>query len=965
MEVRGWAALLLACAAVPAWAGDRPSSPTADTLSTPALRALKDKAEALQTASPDSNSPAEIAAWQALYDAASAARVGRDRLVHPWAGDALVALAEVADAAGDTPTATARAQAALTILRPWRDRLPRSYVQAASFAGYGLAQLGRPSEAIGPLGEVADWYDATWRTLPPAERDTAAAMGKSNIEFAYGQALNLLGQPDKALLYQRRSWRTRIDALGPDHPDTIAAWYWVALFLYKAGHPVEAETEARAAVEAAIAHVPPSNGTYARSLESLGLILARTGRRSESVGYFQRSIEVKRRQGGAGNANFLAGLNNLADSLVQLERYDDAGPLALEAAAGFRTIEGERSVHAAGATMLAGFAAAADGRSAEAATLLGGSVAVARGLDPRERSIGPRALPVLIVADLDSGRVADARNVAAAYLTEARAAATSAFAVGHAVLLDAAARDDPAAPAAARALLTVVRDDRLLAESGELPQDQRAALDLVLRVAVRAGDAALGLEATAMLAGSRVAQAGRLVATRLATADPALAARVRGQQDAARALRTADDALLRALAGGGDPAPARAVRDAAAAALSRTEAALTHDYPRWVAVTGGAAPDLTAIQRGLRGDEAVVAIVPAFGGLYTLTVTHAAAAVRRAPLARKAVLDLVTRLRASLPTGRFDTAAAYALYRQFFPAADAALLRGVTSVRIVPVGAVAQVPFAALLTRPAPAAGAGAPWLIRRFALAVAPAVEPAAATAASVRPARLLAVGAPTPFGTGAGVTAVAVARRYFRGAGADTAALADLPPLPGAAREIAAAARAFGGSTILRGDEASEARLRTMDLRPYTALLFATHGLVSGEMEGVAEPALVLARPRTGEADDGLLTASEVATLRLDADWVILSACNTAAGGDAGAPAWSGLAQAFRYAGARALLLSHWPVRDDAATFVTVATVAGARAGLSRPVALQRAMVRLMAARQVEEAANPYIWAPYILLE
>ena len=111
-------------------------------------------------------------------------------------------------------------------------------------------------------------------------------------------------------------------------------------------------------------------------------------------------------------------------------------------------------------------------------------------------------------------------------------------------------------------------------------------------------------------------------------------------------------------------------------------------------------------------------------------------------------------------------------------------------------------------------------------------------------------------------------------------------------------------------------------------------------------------------------MLTASEVAQLSLDADWVILSACNTAAGSSTDAPAYSGLAQAFRYAGARTLLLSHWPVRDDAASDIAIHTIASARAGMPRDVALQRAMLRLMASRTMPGAADPFIWGPYILV-
>ena len=116
-------------------------------------------------------------------------------------------------------------------------------------------------------------------------------------------------------------------------------------------------------------------------------------------------------------------------------------------------------------------------------------------------------------------------------------------------------------------------------------------------------------------------------------------------------------------------------------------------------------------------------------------------------------------------------------------------------------------------------------------------------------------------------------------------------------------------------------------MDLSEYSILAFATHGLVSGELKGLAEPALVLTPPDEGsEADDGLLTASEIATLDLNADWVILSACNTAAAdGTPGAEGLSGMAKAFFYAGARALLVSHWSVNSEAAVAIELLSKVG----------------------------------------
>ena len=102
----------------------------------------------------------------------------------------------------------------------------------------------------------------------------------------------------------------------------------------------------------------------------------------------------------------------------------------------------------------------------------------------------------------------------------------------------------------------------------------------------------------------------------------------------------------------------------------------------------------------------------------------------------------------------------------------------------------------------------------------------------------------------------------------------------------------------------DASETTVKHVALANYRVVYFATHGLVAGDVKGLGEPALALAIPRKpSEFDDGLLTASEVAQLKLDADWVVLSACNTAAGDKPGAEALSGLARAFFYAGARAL--------------------------------------------------------------
>ena len=132
-----------------------------------------------------------------------------------------------------------------------------------------------------------------------------------------------------------------------------------------------------------------------------------------------------------------------------------------------------------------------------------------------------------------------------------------------------------------------------------------------------------------------------------------------------------------------------------------------------------------------------------------------------------------------------------------------------------------------------------------------------------------------------------------------------------PETATELRAVAQNVGApaSSIYLRQAASETTVKRAALADYRVVYCATHGLVAGEIKGLAEPSLALTLPKNpNDIDDGLLTASEVAQLKLNADWVVLSACN--AGDKPGAEALSGLARAFFYAGARALLVSHWAV-------------------------------------------------------
>jgi CHAT domain-containing protein len=171
------------------------------------------------------------------------------------------------------------------------------------------------------------------------------------------------------------------------------------------------------------------------------------------------------------------------------------------------------------------------------------------------------------------------------------------------------------------------------------------------------------------------------------------------------------------------------------------------------------------------------------------------------------------------------------------------------------------------------------------------------------------------------------AAPEKFFRSALADVEEIRAQTPLPETADELCAVAQSMGASVgrIYLGEKATETALKRLSAEGTLArarvVHFATHGLLAGETKTLvaskAEPALIQTPPaQASENDDGLLTASEIAQLRVDADWVVLSACNTAAGESdkPGAKALSGLARAFFYAGTRALLVSHWAVNSEA---------------------------------------------------
>ena len=417
-------------------------------------------------------------------------------------------------------------------------------------------------------------------------------------------------------------------------------------------------------------------------------------------------------------------------------------------------------------------------------------------------------------------------------------------------------------------------------------------------------------------------------------------------------------------------------------------------FPTYAELASPRPAPLAETQGLLAADEALLTYLVADNETFLWVLRGEAAQMHRLDIGRDALAAAVKALRRGLdPTAKrrglktkaprrgqaFERSTAYELYRKLFAPAEP-LLGGIRHLLVVPDGALQSLPLGVLITEEPQgefedfSGYRQVPWLARKYAMTTLPSVSSLGALRRFAKAARarkaFLGIGDPLLEGHPEEGRGVEIAALFTARGGADVGEVRALAALPETADELQSLAEALGAGddSLLLRENATERRVRAAELSDYRVLAFATHGLVAGDLEGLAEPALVLTPPATATADDdGLLTASEVAMLKLDADWVILSACNTAAAdGTPGADGLSGLAKAFFYAGSRALLVSHWPVVSEAAVKLTTAMLAYAarHPAARRAEALRQSMLALMADDAHPRFAHPMFWAPFVVV-
>jgi CHAT domain-containing protein/tetratricopeptide (TPR) repeat protein len=549
------------------------------------------------------------------------------------------------------------------------------------------------------------------------------------------------------------------------------------------------------------------------------------------------------------------------------------------------------------------------------------------------------------------------------------------------------------------------RTDRAIAlcdQATVLLRELRAGIDPTLLEPCLASDAAAadrdpsraqallgGMFETAQLAqGSITSREIGEAAARLAagTHDPKVAEAIRRSQDAAQKL--ADLYRLRdALANppppgtlppsAGQLSPAEVDKRVAAAQgeLADADAALQAASPNYGQLVQQVVPAADVL-KALAPGEAFAAITLTAHGGWTFLLRDGVITAKPVHGDEATMTALVRQVRAgiemttdTLPT--FDVAGARALYDDTLgPVAPQ--LAGAKALVVAPSGPLLALPFGVLLTGPAsPTALAGAPWLIRRFSVAH----VPSAANFVALRKAG--ASTAPQPwlgFGGFRPMTLAQARASFPAGTCRDTAALlASLPPLPSALRELAAARQVLGAasSAEMLATGFTVPAVERADLKDYRILHFATHALLPAELRCEDQPAIVTSDPPgAADASGALLTTDDIVGLHLDADLVILSACNS--GGSGGAVAGeslSGLARAFFYAGARSLMVTHWSVNDQAAAFLVVDTLSRLRAAPAAGVAeaLRGAELEMIDAAghaMPAAVAHPFFWAPFAVI-
>jgi CHAT domain-containing protein/tetratricopeptide (TPR) repeat protein len=893
-------------------------------------------------------------------------------------------------------------------------------------SAYGATHEGF-AYALIDLGEL---YSRMLR-FSEAERAFAAALpiltvrlGERNAATAHlldrvGNMQLSRGRFADAERYHIRALDMRRALYGPDHIEVAQSASNLGLTLHNLARFQEAESLFRDALAVYEARYGLNHAYVSSIAQNLALVFFWQGRYDEAELLYQRVIEIRRARFGEAHKVIAGTYNTLAHVHLRREEWNEAEPLLRRAAAIWAAPPDADPYLAAEAQMWLGAAEAETGRLGAAQASLDTALRAIEQRMGRSHVSFARGTQTLAELLARLGERAEAERLFGQALATYREIGGPEYTLTI-TGLDAQARataklgDDRAALALAREAVAGLRGRlaKLNAGGTRATKSEVASLREVavghVEIAARLGrdDATLlaeSFEAAQLARATSAAAAVASMAVRFAAGDDALADLVRRRQDAVERWKQVDAILTAAAIE--DPlrrdltyeAGLRRDMQFAAGEVAALDSELGQRFPAYGELANPKPESIERVRQLLRPGEAMLNLLVGKSATFVWAVDRERILLHRSSLGRAELEGLVRALRKGTdPEGvstiadvpRFDTALAHRLYAELVAPLEP-MLASARHVLIVPDESLQSLPFALLATGAVkqpqrPEDYRGVPWFGLRYAITVLPSVGAlrslrvfAARTAAAGRRS-FLGFGNPVLEGPKPGVepppsnapTTTRGYRSMYRSGKVDPEAVRNLDPLPDTEVELKRIAAALNAPSddIYLAERATVRAFRGSDAVRYRILVFATHGLMAGDFSDLGEPALVLTPPAQAQADDdGLLTASEIAAMRLDADWVVLSACNTAAAdGTPGAEGLSGLAKSFFYAGSRALLVSHWPVASEAAARLTTTAFDALEREpkIGRAEAVRRAMKALIESADAPYMAHPLFWAPFSLV-
>ncbi len=850
------------------------------------------------------------------------------------------------------------------------------------------ATLGNLAIVYRHQGRYADAEGLYKRALAIEEQ----ALGANHPAMA-GTLVNLAtlyldqGRYAEAEGRYKRALAIEEEALGANHLDVAGTLDGLAIVYWRQGKYADAEGLYKRALAIKEQALGANHVDVAQTLGNLAIVYADQGKYAEAEGLDQRALAITQQVLGANHPDVASIMDNLAIVYQGERKYAEAESLCKRALAIKEQFLG--AGHPDVAQNLNNLASLyeAQGKHTEAEELYRRALAI------KEQALGVNHPAIAVTLDNLAIHFSLAGDPAQA-LAYSRKATAAVIAHGS---VDAGAAGQAGGLVEQRADY-FVRDVANIAAAANQGLEPAPALGTeAFEIAQWAGQ-------------SSAAAAVQQMGVRFGSGGGALAALVRESQDLSAAWRDKNTSLIAALSKPErqqDRAAIDVLRKQVTDIEGRIAAVATRlekEFPDYAALASPKPLGTAEVQKLLRADEALVYFLSGDKESYVFALTREGFDWRTISIGASDLSDQVVafrhgldvdKLRTSIDAGKpelFDLARAHELYAALIGPVEA-LVKNKRHLLVVPSGALTSLPFHLLVTeQPKTAvplledipAYRDAAWLIKRQAVSVLPSVASLRALRGFARASSaakpMVGFGDPVFDPEERGRALRAGARRaaantrgyseFWQGIGVDRARLAQaLPSLLDTAGELKAVAARLGAppDDIHLEKDATEAMVKRTPLAGYRVVYFATHGLVAGDVKGLGEPALALTLPaKPSEIDDGLLTASEVAQLKLNADWVVLSACNTAAGDKPGAEALSGLARAFFYAGARALLVSHWSVSSDAAAKLITSTFDAMKSDgkAGRAEALRRAMLAYMNDKGDPLNAYPAFWGPFSVI-